>query len=197
MNGVTLQLKKEMTRHAVGSSKLFGSPDVWADFEWPAIIDSDNCYDLDFVAQINCRDFSEFDTNGDLPSHGMLYFFYDFTACPESTEDTNAARVIYYNGNIDTLNPLILVDEDGFDSAIAFPHPIFFSSTTAQKRSKLQMCYENEEAEGYTVLLRINSFSAQNGKIRFNDKGALLFLIRPEKLKRGDFSDIRVKHIYK
>ena len=196
MKGIALQLKREMSRHAVGSSKLFGSPDVWEGFEWPAIIDSNNCYDLDFVAQINCKDFSKRDTNGYLPSVGMLYFFYDFVACPEDTNDINAARVIY-NCNTENLRELIMVDDDGFDSAIGFPRPIVFSSTDASSDSRLETCYECEAAEGFIVLLRVDSFSAQNGKIKFNDKGSLLFLIKPEKLITRDFSDIRVKHVYK
>lgn len=198
MKGIVLQLKKEMSRQPVGSSKLFGSPDVYGGFEWPAIVDSANCYDLDFVAQINCEEIAEYDEGGVLPKSGILYFFYDFVSCPADTDDKNAARVLYYDGDLSNLGELMMVDDDGVDTAISFSCPIsFVTAGSNAKRAKMQMCYETDEAEGYTVLLRLNSFSALDGKVKFNDTGALLFLITPEKLKIKDFSDIRVKLIYK
>lgn len=198
MKGIVLQLKKQLSKQAAGSSKLFGSPDVWNGFEWPAILDENNCYDLDFVAQINCGEILDADDDGVLPKRGILYFFYDFISCPSDMNDKNAARVLFYDGNLNNLSELMMVDEDGVDSAIGFSRPISFAKATGNaKRAHLQMCYDTPDAEGYTVLLRLDSFSALSGTAKFNDTGALLFLITPENLKKRDFSDIRVKHIYK
>lgn len=198
MKGIVLQLKKQLSKHSPGSSKLFGSPDVWNGFEWPAILDENNCYDLDFVAQVNCAELSEYDEAGVLPKRGILYFFYDFISCPSDPEDKNAARVLFYDGNLSNLSELMMIDEDGVDVSVSFSRPISFSKATVNaRRAHLQMCYDTPDAEGYTVLLRLDSFSALNGTAKFNDTGCLLFLISPESLKKRDFSDIRVKHVYK
>ena len=85
----------------VGSSKIGGKPDLPADFHWyyyqgksyeETMADyppgahayfnrEDAKYNaalpLSFLAQINCEEVHEYDTDGLLPSKGMLYFFYE------------------------------------------------------------------------------------------------------------------------
>ncbi len=198
MKGIAIQLKKTAGRKEMGVSKLFGSPDVWSGFEWPAITDGGNCYDLDFLAQINCGDASVFDHSGLFPNSGMLYFFYDFVGCPTDMEDPNAARVLYYNGNTQALDELTMVDDQGVDCAIATARHISFSAVGSNTNSAgLKLCYEDGDLEDYVVLLKINSFSALNGELKFNDIGSLLFLIDKDKLKALDFSDVRVTVKYK
>ena len=193
MKGISIQLKRLTKKKAVNSSKLFGSPDVWSGFEWPVIADSHNCYDLDFLAQINCADACVFDDSGFFPKTGMLYFFYDFVDCPTDINNKNAARVMYYGGDINSLKELVMVDDEGIDCAITTPQHILFSATGYNtNNAKLQMCYVDKDFEEYIVLLRISSFSALNGDLQFNGIGDLLFLIEENKFKALDFSDVRV-----
>jgi len=198
MNGISLQLKKHISKKGAGVSKIFGSPDVWSAFEWPAVTDGGDCYDLDFLLQINCANASVFDRLGVLPKTGMLYFFYDFEVCPTDINDKNAARVIFYGGNTENLEELVMVDEDGVDCAICPPRCINFSANGYKtENSKLKMCYLDEDFENHVVLLKINSFSVFNGELHFNDLGEMLFLIDKDKLKSLDFSDVRVAVKYK
>jgi uncharacterized protein YwqG len=57
----------------IGQSKIGGSPDLPSDISWF----DDNGYPLSFVAQINCSEASTTDLEKRLPSHGILYFFFD------------------------------------------------------------------------------------------------------------------------
>ena len=57
----------------VGASKLGGSPDVPAEFEWPAWNDAP----LAFLAQVDLTDAAPFRGAEDLPRSGTLSFFYD------------------------------------------------------------------------------------------------------------------------
>lgn len=198
MNGITLQLKKLTTKKDKGFSKIFGSPDVWSGFEWPAVTDGDDCYDLDFLAQINCSDASAFDGLGLVPKNGMLYFFYDFEGCPTDFNDKNAARVLFYGGNTDKLEELVMVDEDGVDCALCTPQRVFFSASGYNtKNTKLKMFYQDEDYKDYVVLLKINSFSSLDKELHFNDIGEMLFLIEKDRLRSLDFSDVRVTVKYK
>lgn len=56
----------------VGASKFGGAPDVPAGFEWPHW----NEKPLGFMAQINLDEIAPFDIGSQLPSSGLLSFFY-------------------------------------------------------------------------------------------------------------------------
>jgi uncharacterized protein YwqG len=58
---------------SIGASRIGGVPDVPPDFKWPFR----NEVPQSFIAQIYLDDVHQYDTNGTLPSHGMLWFFYD------------------------------------------------------------------------------------------------------------------------
>lgn len=176
----------------VGASKLFGSPDVPDSFEWPVVVDGDECFDPDFLCQLNCAELAPHDKKGLLPSKGMLYFFYDFAKSSGDLSDKAAARVVF---STDTpLDELMIVDEDGRDCAICMPKALSFSHA-ASKTEKLNMLIplSTDEEEGYTVLFSISSFKIENGNMHFTDIGRLLFLVSTKSLERNDFSDVRVK----
>src|SRR5258708_6190680 len=79
----------------IGASKFGGTPDLPPEIEWPmnrvdlsefppwlsddvnsALLDTGGRYHLPFVAQFRLEDVAPYDLEGDLPSTGMLYFFY-------------------------------------------------------------------------------------------------------------------------
>jgi uncharacterized protein YwqG len=57
----------------IGASRLGGRPDVPVGFEWPVYDDLPQS----FIAQINLADTAQLDLDGELPSEGLLSFFYD------------------------------------------------------------------------------------------------------------------------
>src|SRR5664279_4865149 len=60
----------------IGVSKMGGSPDVPADFQWPMW----NDVPLTFIAQIRFSDAKPFDQEDLLPAQGLLYFFFGIDA---------------------------------------------------------------------------------------------------------------------
>lgn len=79
---------------AAGLTKFGGKPDVPEDFEWAY-------YDgrpLSFIAQFDLSEISKFDTENMLPKTGVLSFFYDLEAKPQSVddEDNSFARVYWF-----------------------------------------------------------------------------------------------------
>ena len=190
MNGALLRLKKGGAV-PIGGSKLFGSPDVPPDFEWPAVKDSENCYDLDFLCQINCVDKAPYDGGHLLPRSGILYFFYDFAVSSGSIEDRNAARVVYSSQK--NLEPLIMVDDSGKDCALCPKRGLSFAELNkGTEKPRLQMPLSTDVRDGYVTLFGIDSFSIEHGNIHFTDIGTLWFLIDEKNLELRDFSDVRV-----
>ena len=133
MKGITLKISKPKDKLSIGSSKLFGNPDVWDGFEWPYIEENGEKYDLNFLCQINCEQAAAFDKEGWLPKTGMLSFFYDLDTMPEAP-DEKSARVLWYNGDVSALNEMILTDENG--NGLAFSEQrIDFDVADADEKS--------------------------------------------------------------
>lgn len=65
----------------IGSSKLFGLPDVPLSFVWPTFEDSETGEEvaLPFLAQIDLQEIANLDPENTLPHAGHLLFFFDFT----------------------------------------------------------------------------------------------------------------------
>ena len=83
--------------YITGDSKLFGEPDVPADFKYPTI---DGDRPMTFVFQLNLKDIATYDTEHILPSSGMLYFFYDYDGL--ESEELSAGHINdwwYQKGN--------------------------------------------------------------------------------------------------
>ena len=207
MNSIRLKTAYTHEKLPVGSSKFFGDPDVWEGFEWPAIEEDGELYDLTFMCQINCAEIAAFDKDGKLPKTGMLYFFYDLDEMPYSPTVENAAKVLYYDGNIDDLQRMRVVDENGEDISVKEMKIDFeiadegYLDGTESTHLMLGVpsldygtCYDI--IDGWQMLLQIDGMETDEVVINFTDEGVLCFYIEPEKLENGDFSDVRIMQIY-
>lgn len=201
MNGIKLKISKPKDKLPAGSSKLFGNPDVWKDFEWPYIKENGEKYDLTFMCQIDCAKAEGFDESGLLPKTGILYFFYDLDTMPE-TPDEKSARVLWYNGELSDLHEMLLTDEDGNSLAFSEQKIDFEAADADEKSSHLLLGDIASDAAGdydcikeQIPLLRIGSFETEDAEIRFKGNGALCFYIEKEKLGACDFSEVKAAQI--
>lgn len=206
MNSILLKTRGDKEKLPIGTSKLLGNPDVWDDFEWPSILVDGEEYDLTFICQINCADAAKCDTDGLLPKSGMLYFFYDLDGMPWQPSDKNAARVLYYGGDICALHEMVLTDEHG--ESIAFHEQKIEFECVAEgflsgdEPTHLllglpSLEYERDDCiRDFRMLLQLDSFETEDAAINFTDEGVLCFFIQPDKLQLLDFSDVRIKQIY-
>jgi uncharacterized protein YwqG len=71
-------------RHALGGSRIGGFPDLPVGRDWPHFYEHrkkrwgrDLALPLQFLAQINLAEISAFEFTNQLPSNGILYFFYE------------------------------------------------------------------------------------------------------------------------
>lgn len=108
------------------SSKLWGSPDLPPDAEYPMMkvtLDGEECeYPLTFICQVDCEDIAPLDKENLLPHEGMLYFFaaiddYNGYESPEHFPSgvwpSKAVRVKYAKHiNMETFNSCMLVDDE-------------------------------------------------------------------------------------
>ena len=123
MNRILLKLTKVGDPLPVLSSKLFGMPDVWDEFEWPQPKThpvSGYEYDIEFLCQINCAEAAKYDKDGILPKTGMLYYFDD----REYRTEKGETMVFYYDVDLSKLSPYVTADEaeDCFDDDMFIFH---------------------------------------------------------------------------
>ncbi len=83
--------RTEDARIEVGASKFGGAPDVPAAFEWPT--SAWNNEPLLFLAQINLEEVAPLDVQKELPSTGLLSFFYGIEEGPCE----NLHQVFWFN----------------------------------------------------------------------------------------------------
>lgn len=110
-NSVKLDIGGE-TKVQVGASRFGGKPDVPQDFKWEQfegtnyVNDEAKARPLSFIAQFNCRELAEFDTEGLLPKKGLLSFFYECESqCwGYDPKDKGCARVYWFE-DTETLAP--------------------------------------------------------------------------------------------
>ncbi len=89
--------------YKLGATRFGGKPDVPPDFVWPTY-EGENCDDevadrpLSFLAQFNCEELAQYDTEKLLPDHGLLSFFYELdTMCwGYDPKDKGCARVYWF-----------------------------------------------------------------------------------------------------
>lgn len=204
---IRLKTAKADEKLPIGTSKIFGNPDAWDSFEWPAIEQDGELYDLTFMCQINCADAAQFDADGLLPKTGMLYFFYDLDEMPWSPDNKSAAKVLYYGGDLSKLHEMLLTDENG--ESIAFcEQKIEFETVAEGYLSDSEpthlllgipsLDYGTEYAyiKNWQMLLQLDSFETEDAVVNFTDEGVLCFYIEPDKLKSLDFYDVRIMQIY-
>lgn len=203
----SIRLKVSETEESLfGKSKFLGNPDVWDDFEWPAIGDGDDAYDLTFICQINCAEIAPYDKDNKLPHTGMLYFFYDLEEMPDDPFDQNTARVLYYDGDLENLIEVKVVDEDGEPLAHTEQKITFenvedgFMAEEEETHRMLGVpsneCYFELPYGFEEMLLQIDSFEADGVDYNFGDVGFLCFFIRPKDLAKKDFKDVRTALLY-
>lgn len=207
MNSIRLKPILNAEKISIGDSKLFGNPDVWDGFEWPAIEENGELYDLTFMCQLNCADIAPYDRDGLLPKTGMLYFFYDMDDMPYEPTNKCAAKVVYYNGDISALGEMRVVDENGEDASVSpmkldfeiVPHGFLDDrEPTHLLLGDPSLDYGTQYGviDGWQMLLQIDSMETNEIFLNFTDEGVLCFYIEPEKLKNQDFSDVRIMQIY-
>ena len=189
MDGIDFTLLEEKSKLPIGTSKLFGNPDVWDGFEWPSYVENGEVYDLTFMCQINCEEAAAFHQSGLLPKSGMLYFFYDMDEMPKESVNLKASRVLYYDGSGANLHEMLRTDHEGNDMSLP----------------KMRICFttpEGEDGQSHTLLgepfpdewrpiLKINTFETDKVSIKF--KNALYFCVKESQLKSRDFSEIFIR----
>ncbi len=138
---------------SIGASRIGGVPDVPPDFKWPERKEVPQS----FIAQIYLDEVHPYDTNGALPSSGMLWFFYDakqetYGADPA---DRGGWRVIFsdnYTGLQRTAVPANLPAGSQFKAcSIRFANEI-----TLSQQPKLEIPHfdwTDDEVKKYETLL--------------------------------------------
>jgi len=87
------------TEIKVGQSKIGGQPDLPKNQTW---FKENNGKSLSFLAQINLSESKQFDKLGQLPSSGLVYFFYsaEQEAWGFDPKDKDKFKVFYFNGDV-------------------------------------------------------------------------------------------------
>ena len=101
-NSMVLEIDGEETYQLCGT-RFGGVPDVPPDFVWPTFEGKDcagevKARPLAFLAQFNCEELAQYDTEHLLPAHGLLSFFYETSAMPWgfAPKDKGGARVFWF-----------------------------------------------------------------------------------------------------
>lgn len=185
--------KKASKKLPVGSSKFFGSPDVWDDFRMPASSEEDGDGTMQFMCQINCAQAEPYDTEGLLPRTGMLYFFY-------GGHYSGDGAVLYYDGDPAKLKPLregkhdlpeykILFDRDADQGDVGSGG----HSLLGEPSDPEQMGLGAGAPDDWQMLLELDSWFGDDDGIDFNfggDCGMLCWFIDKKKLAEKDFSTV-------
>ncbi|CEI26279.1 Hypothetical protein PFCIRM516_06030 [Propionibacterium freudenreichii] len=102
-NAIKLDFGADPEPGEAGQSRLGGRPDVPRDFEWPRFQDKDDDSadanrPLTFLAQVNLADATRYDTEGLLPTAGVLSFFYEMETQEWGFDprDKGSARVFFF-----------------------------------------------------------------------------------------------------
>ncbi|CEP26959.1 Hypothetical protein PFCIRM138_11125 [Propionibacterium freudenreichii subsp. freudenreichii] len=116
-NAIKLDFGADPEPGEAGQSRLGGRPDVPRDFEWPRFQDKDDDSadanrPLTFLAQVNLADATRYDTEGLLPTAGVLSFFYEMETQEWGFDprDKGSARVFFFEDPA-TLRPASVPDD--------------------------------------------------------------------------------------
>ncbi|HEX7844649.1 MAG TPA: YwqG family protein [Chitinophagaceae bacterium] len=96
---LTLPKSANESEMPLGQSKIGGQPDLPKNIEW---FKEDNGKRLSFIAQINLSEVASFDKSKQLPSQGIIYFFYsaEQEAWGFDIKDKDKFKVFFYDGNL-------------------------------------------------------------------------------------------------
>lgn len=108
-NSIKLKIAKK-EEYKLGATRFGGRPDVPSGFVWPTF--EDKSYDgvvkdrpLTFLAQFNCEEVAQFDTEQLLPDHGLLSFFYEMdTQCWGFDPKDKGCACVYWFEDITALS---------------------------------------------------------------------------------------------
>lgn len=105
-NGISIELEKETISDELCKSRIGGIPDGFSLDEWPKSFDNSL---MNFLAQINLKEITEFDFEKKLPDCGCLYFFYSFSSDSWgfSQSDRDSFKVIYKKSDIESVSNFI------------------------------------------------------------------------------------------
>ena len=83
---------------SIGQSKIGGQPDLPINIDW---FNEDNGKPLSFIAQFNLAEITKFDNTKQLPTKGILYFFYSANqdAWGFDIKDKDKFKVFYLDDN--------------------------------------------------------------------------------------------------
>ncbi|MFK5255940.1 YwqG family protein [Propionibacterium freudenreichii] len=116
-NAIKLDFGADPEPGEAGQSRLGGRPDVPRDFEWPRFQHKDDDSadanrPLTFLAQVNLADATRYDTEGLLPTAGVLSFFYEMETQEWGFDprDKGSARVFFFEDPA-TLRPASVPDD--------------------------------------------------------------------------------------
>jgi uncharacterized protein YwqG len=106
---VGFDLKRFPHQLPIGASKLGGEPDLPGDFVWS----ENNGRPLDFLLQVNLSEASKLDKSGQLPTAGLLSFFYDLEDQPEGYDPKNLdGYKVVFSPSPDKLQKWAVPDSD-------------------------------------------------------------------------------------
>lgn len=122
---IILDVSENNSSFTIGQSKFEGDPDLPKGFVWPYAVnpafDEDEEEPLSFIAQLDLKEASKYDSTGLLPKTGYLHFF--FAPCSDREDDgttetrncmRNCIKVFYFDCTADELVPTPMPE----DSAI-------------------------------------------------------------------------------
>ena len=159
----TIEIKKLSTGEgAIGVSRIGGLPDLPVTIAWPQWDDRP----LPLIAQIRLADITAYDTQGDLPRTGMLYFFFNEDAFDDYPPAPGSWQVVYYDGNNSDFRRITMQSEElhiyppyvvNFFSRLTLPpfesvymERLGFSYTAFQKDAPAE---KRRDADAYTEIL--------------------------------------------
>ena len=138
----------------VGASRIGGVPDLPAGVNWPEWKGKPQS----FIAQIRLDDVHQYDTNGLLPPHGMLWFFYDASqqTFGDSPTDSGGWRVLFMDGDLSKLQQTSAPAQLPTESRFRACSIKFASETTLTQQPELEIPHLNwseTEQKQYEALL--------------------------------------------
>lgn len=182
----------------LGESRFFGSPDLPEGFIWPKDLEG---YDLEFIAQINCKDIASY--SDIFPKSGMLYFFgsianalgeKDAPEIKEGFQNKDDFAAKYSDASERDLQEGEIVDENGAPYGFS-PLKIGFSldeniSTSFHHQILGEIPGNAKNLNDYILLFCLDSFSGDDFTLEFKNSGYLYFLIKREDLAKRYFDNV-------
>jgi len=157
------KIKTDETDIPLGSSKIGGSPDLPAGWEFP-------CYEdnyLTFMLQVNLSEAKPYDIDNLLPESGILYLFYEALEQPWGFDgDEGCFKVLYYDGDLGGLERK--ESPSSRTEFVAFPaFQLSFETmvTLPESPENLDFADDDEEANYFDFRQELVSPEDRNGKV--------------------------------